>query len=192
MAMATNNGGSKKPKYTSPDMARSGATGSKGSPKKTAKKATAKKATVPSARRTGDMPAAKKTVVSQAVINQIKKDGMTAALKKSAGAASAAYKEGVNRMYGTTRAAKALAATIKTAPKMTTPDAARRAASFGATTMPRVRSTSPDKARAASFGATTMPRVRATGPDMARAAANMPRFKSSDAARIAAMKRTGR
>jgi hypothetical protein len=187
MAMATNNGGSKKPKYTSPDMARSGATGSKGSPKKTAKKATAKKATVPSARRTGDMPAAKKTVVSQAVINQIKKDGMTAALKKSAGAASAAYKEGVNRMYGTTRAAKALAATI-----MTTPDAARRAASFGATTMPRVRSTSPDKARAASFGATTMPRVRATGPDMARAAANMPRFKSSDAARIAAMKRTGR
>lgn len=191
--MATNNGGSKKPKYTSPDMARSGATGAKKTAKKaTAKKATAKKATVPSARRTGDMPAAKKTVVSQAVINQIKKDGMTAALKKSAGAASAAYKEGVNRMYGTTRAAKALAATMKTAPKMTTPDAARRAASFGATTMPRVRSTSPDKARAASFGATTMPRVRATGPDMARAAANMPRFKSSDAARIAAMKRTGR
>jgi hypothetical protein len=74
-------------------------------------KVTAKKA-VPSARRTGDV-ATKKTVVSQAVINQIKKDGMTAALKKSAGGASAAYKTGVARMYGTKRAAAAVTSSVK-------------------------------------------------------------------------------
>lgn len=70
------------------------------------------KKAVPSARRTGDLTV-KKTTVSQAVINQIKKDGMTAALRKSAGGASAAYKTGVARMYGTKRATAAVVASMK-------------------------------------------------------------------------------
>jgi hypothetical protein len=42
--------------------------------------------------------------VSQATIDRIKADGMTAALKKAVmGKASAAYVEGVKRMYGTRR-----------------------------------------------------------------------------------------
>ena len=46
--------------------------------------------------------------VSQATIDRIKADGMTAALKKAVmGKASAAYVEGVKRMYGTSRVTKA-------------------------------------------------------------------------------------
>jgi hypothetical protein len=42
--------------------------------------------------------------VSQATIDRIKADGMTAALKKAVmGKASASYVEGVKRMYGTKR-----------------------------------------------------------------------------------------
>lgn len=45
-----------------------------------------------------------KNVVSQATINKIKSDGMTAALAKvGAGKASATYTEGVKRMYGVAR-----------------------------------------------------------------------------------------
>lgn len=45
--------------------------------------------------------------VSQATIDRIKADGMTAALKKAVmGKASASYVEGVKRMYGTTRVTK--------------------------------------------------------------------------------------
>jgi hypothetical protein len=52
---------------------------------------------------------AKKTVVSQAVIDKIKSDGMTAALKKAgAGGVGAAYMEGVKRMYGAKRVAAAV------------------------------------------------------------------------------------
>jgi hypothetical protein len=49
-------------------------------------------------------PKAAATKVSQATIDRIKADGMTNALKKVAfGKASAAYAEGVKRMYGTRR-----------------------------------------------------------------------------------------
>ena len=45
--------------------------------------------------------------VSQATIDRIKADGMTAALKKAVmGKASASYIEGVKRMYGTKRVTK--------------------------------------------------------------------------------------
>ncbi len=50
------------------------------------------------------MPKLTKNVVSQATINKIKSDGMTAALAKvGAGKASATYTEGVKRMYGVAR-----------------------------------------------------------------------------------------
>jgi hypothetical protein len=47
--------------------------------------------------------------VSQATIDNIKSAGMAAALKKAAGGASAAYVEGVKRMYGASRLNAAMA-----------------------------------------------------------------------------------
>lgn len=110
----------------------------------------AKKA-VPSARRTGDATT-KKTVVSQAVINQIKKDGMTAALKKSAGGASAAYKTGVARMYGTKRAANAVVSSVKAAEaakkKVYGPEGARnKATAVKPKPKPKYKASGADKAR---------------------------------------------
>jgi hypothetical protein len=53
-------------------------------------------------------PKAAALKVSQATIDRIKADGMTAALKKAVmGKASASYVEGVKRMYGTARVTKA-------------------------------------------------------------------------------------
>ena len=53
-------------------------------------------------------PKAAPMKVSQATIDRIKADGMTAALKKAVmGKASASYVEGVKRMYGTARLTKA-------------------------------------------------------------------------------------
>ena len=50
------------------------------------------------------MPKMVKNKVSQATIDKIKSDGMTAALAKvGAGKASATYTEGVKRMYGANR-----------------------------------------------------------------------------------------
>ena len=55
----------------------------------------------------GSKPKAAPTKVSQATIDRIKADGMTKALKKAVmGKVSAAYIEGVKRMYGTTRLTK--------------------------------------------------------------------------------------
>jgi hypothetical protein len=52
-------------------------------------------------------PKAAATKVSQATIDRIKADGMTAALRKAVmGKASASYVEGVKRMYGTARLTK--------------------------------------------------------------------------------------
>lgn len=77
-----------------------------------------KKAVVPPAKRTGDTTAKKKVTVSQATIDQIKKQGMTAALKKAAaGGVSASYMEGVKRMYGAARVAKATSSRINEASK---------------------------------------------------------------------------
>lgn len=80
-----------------------------GKPKKTA--------AVPSSKRTGDS-SAKKVTVSQATIDKIKSQGMTAAIKKAAaGGASASYVEGVKRMYGAARLAKATSSRIGEAQK---------------------------------------------------------------------------
>ena len=54
--------------------------------------------------------------VSQATIDSIKSAGMAAALKKAAGGASAAYVEGVKRMYGASRLSAAQAKVKKAAP----------------------------------------------------------------------------
>jgi len=70
------------------------------------------------ARRTGEPTPKKKVTVSQATIDQIKKQGMAAAIKKvAAGGAGAAYTEGVKRMYGAARVAKATSANINAASK---------------------------------------------------------------------------
>lgn len=83
------------------------------------------------ARSTGDTPAAKKTVVSQAIIDHIKSQGMTAAIKMAAsGGGNAAYNEGVKRMYGADRVAKATAARMNSLSSTRTtsgPDKARGA-----------------------------------------------------------------
>lgn len=74
-----------------------------------------KKAVVPPARRTGDTAEKPKIKVSQAMIDKIKAEGMTKAIKKAAaGGVSATYMEGVKRLYGARRLASATAATAKT------------------------------------------------------------------------------
>lgn len=105
-----------------------------------------KKAAVPPARRTGDTTASKRVTVSQATIDQIKKQGMTAAIKKAAaGGVSASYMEGVKRMYGAKRLAKATAANInppKAKSNFTygrTPDAKPKAKAYGKNNMPAYR-----------------------------------------------------
>ena len=130
----------------------------------------------------------KKIVVSQAVINQIKKDGMTAALKKSATSQSAAYKEGVKRLYGVKRAAAAVAGTMKTKPatkSATKPASGPDAARSGATTKPSTKSTTKKSNNYGQGGSRTdsaatvksstkpttktkTPKKPASGPDMAR------------------------
>lgn len=77
-----------------------------------------KAATAPSARRTGETTPKAKVKVSQATIDKIKSQGMTAALKTAAaGGVSASYMEGVKRLYGAGRLAKATAANITAKPK---------------------------------------------------------------------------
>lgn len=68
--------------------------------------------------------AAKKVVVKQTTIDQIKKLGMTAALKKAGTSNNAEFLEGVKRMYGAKRLAAAK-------PVAKSPDAARPAAKLG-------------------------------------------------------------
>jgi hypothetical protein len=76
-----------------------------------------KSVVVPSSKRTGDTTS-KKVTVSQATIDKIKSQGMTAAIKAAAaGGASASYVEGVKRMYGAGRLAKATSSRINEASK---------------------------------------------------------------------------
>lgn len=90
-----------------------------------------KKTTIASSRNTGETPAKKKVTVSQATIDQIKKQGMSAAIKKAAaGGVSASYMEGVKRMYGAARVAKATSANI---------NAASKPKAYGANNMPAYR-----------------------------------------------------
>jgi len=62
------------------------------------------------------------TPVSQATIDSIKKSGMAASLKKAATSTDASYVQGVKRMYGADRLAKAKASAKAVAKS---PDAAR-------------------------------------------------------------------
>lgn len=72
--------------------------------------------------------ATKKVVVKQSTIDQIKKMGMAASLKKAAKSGNTEFVEGVKRMYGQRR----LSAAMKTAtPVAKSPDAARPAAKLG-------------------------------------------------------------
>lgn len=68
------------------------------------RRASVAKSNAASAAAKASMPKLTKNVVSQATINKIKSDGMSAALAKvGAGKASATYTEGVKRMYGANR-----------------------------------------------------------------------------------------
>lgn len=90
----------------------------------------AKKKPVPSAKRTGSFPVPKKVKVSQSTIDTIKKQGMTAAIKKAAaGGVSKEYMEGVKRMYGAKRLAAATGAAVK---KRQTPTMKTSPKKFGA------------------------------------------------------------
>lgn len=118
-------------------------------------KSTPKKTTVPSPRRTGDTPAAKKVTVSQATIDQIKKQGMAAAIKKvAAGGAGAAYTEGVKRMYGAARVAKATSANI---------NAASKPKAYGANNAPKYRPATASVAKANSKMASSKTSTKKSG-----------------------------
>ncbi len=70
----------------------------------TTRRASVAKSKAADATARASMPKMVKNKVSQATIDKIKSDGMTAALKKvGAGKASATYTEGVKRMYGAAR-----------------------------------------------------------------------------------------
>ena len=84
----------------------------------------------------------KKVTVSQATIDKIKSEGMSAAIKKAAaGGVSASYMEGVKRMYGAARLAKATSANI---------NAASKPKAYGANNAPAYR---PATSTAAKFDA---------------------------------------
>ena len=85
-------------RMTGPEAARSAAATA------SARKASVAKSKAADASAYSSKPRMVKNVVSQATINKIKSDGMTAALKKvGANKASATYVEGVKRMYGASR-----------------------------------------------------------------------------------------
>jgi len=151
-------------------------------------KSTPKKSTTPSARRTGDSTPAKKVTVSQATIDQIKSQGMAAALKKAAaGGVSASYMEGVKRMYGAARVAKATAANMNSAAKPK---------SYGANNTPSYRPASaptkstPAKSTSTKKSGTTDPFAKAVfGATKAVGAAFTPDWKKKAAAQAAAKKK---
>ena len=111
-----------------------------------------KKTTVPSAKRTGDVTPKKKVTVSQATIDQIKSQGMAAALKKAAaGGVSASYMEGVKRMYGASRVAKATSANI---------NAASKPKAYGANNAPKYRPATASATKAAAGKPAPKPKTK--------------------------------
>lgn len=88
------------------------------------------------------------TPVSQGTIDSIKKAGMAASLKKAATSSDASYVQGVKRMYGADRLAKAKASAKVVAKS---PDAARA----GSMKPVKPVAKSADAARAAATKATT-------------------------------------
>jgi hypothetical protein len=108
--------------------------------------------------------------VSQATINNIKKMGMSAALKKAGSSKNPEYIEGVRRMYGAARLKKAQSAPAMKkaapAPKMS-PRAAERA-------RPAIKKTS---ARAVEMGAAKAP-VKKTSSSSTKIPAGYKRAKT--------------
>ena len=100
--------------------------------------------------------AKKKIVVKQSTIDQIKKLGMTAALKKAGKSSNAEYLEGVKRMYG----AKRLNAAVKAAPAAKSADAAR-ASAMRPKKAPVAKS--PDEARSRSMASAPKAKPKASG-----------------------------
>jgi hypothetical protein len=146
-----------------------------------------KKTTVPSSKRTGDTTPAKKVTVSQSTIDEIKKMGMSAAIKKAAaGGVSASYMEGVKRMYGASRVAKATSANI---------NAASKPKAYGANNAPAYRPASASAAKPASSKPAPKPKKSGTTDPFAKAvfgagravgAAFTPDWKKKEAAQKAA------
>lgn len=92
------------------------------------------------------------TKVSQTTIDNIKKMGMTASLKKAASSKNPEYLEGIKRMYGANRLAAAKKATASPAGR-TSPRVAERAPSATNRKSPRVAE------RASATAGRTSPRV---------------------------------
>ena len=102
------------------------------------------------------MAAKKKIVVKQSTIDQIKKLGMTAALKKAGRSSNAEYLEGIKRMYGQRR----LDAAVKARPVAKSADAARASATR---TKKAPVAKSADEARARATSSTTKPAPKPRG-----------------------------
>ena len=84
------------------------------------------------------------TKVSQTTIDNIKKMGMTASLKKAASSKNPEYLEGIKRMYGANRLATAQKSTASPASRMS-PRAAERAPSTTNRPSPRAMERTPAK-----------------------------------------------
>jgi hypothetical protein len=84
------------------------------------------------------------TKVSQTTIDNIKKMGMTASLKKAASSKNPEYLEGIKRMYGANRLAAVKKATVTSANRMS-PRAAERAPSTTNRPSPRAMERTPAK-----------------------------------------------
>lgn len=84
------------------------------------------------------------TKVSQTTIDNIKKMGMTASLKKAASSKNPEYLEGIKRMYGANRLAAAKKATVTSASR-TSPRVAERAPSATNRPSPRAMERTPAK-----------------------------------------------
>jgi hypothetical protein len=97
------------------------------------------------------------TPVKQATIDNIKKMGMTAALKKAGSSKNAEFVQGVKRMYGADRLKAAMKAANK--PVAKSADAARAAA-----TKPKVTAAkSADEARSKAMGTSKTTTKKAAG-----------------------------
>lgn len=100
------------------------------------------------------MAAKKKVVVKQSTIDQIKKMGMSASLKRAAKSGNTEFVEGVRRMYGQRR----LSAAVKARPAAKTADAARARAMNKTPKVPTAKS--PDEARARAMA--SAPKAKTT------------------------------
>jgi hypothetical protein len=110
--------------------------------------------------------------VSQTTIDNIKKMGMTASLKKAASSKNPEYLEGIKRMYGANRLAAAKKATASSATNRKSPRVAERASSVTNRKSPRVAE------RASATAGRTSPRVAER--KVSKAAATKKSSKTTD------------